>query len=45
MLFRSAAYIAGQEQHHRKETFEEEFVKFLEKHGIEYAPRYLWSDD
>jgi REP element-mobilizing transposase RayT len=36
-------YIARQEEHHRKITFEEEFLAFLNRHGIEYAPRYLWQ--
>ena len=36
-------YIATQEEHHRKITFEEEFVAFLKRHGIEYDPRYLWQ--
>ena len=35
-------YIAIQEEHHRKLTFEEEFVAFLKRHGIEYDERYLW---
>jgi putative transposase len=35
-------YIAQQQEHHRKTTFEEEFLTFLEKHGIEYDPKYLW---
>src|SRR5262245_23435699 len=38
------AYIARQEEHHRTMTFQEEYVAFLEKHGIEYDPRYLWVD-
>ena len=36
-------YIAGQKEHHRKITFEEEFVAFLEKYNIEYDERYLWD--
>ena len=36
-------YIEGQADHHRKETFEDEYVRFLEKHGIEYDLRYLWD--
>jgi len=27
-----------QEQHHRKMTFDEEFIFLLEKHGVEYDP-------
>jgi putative transposase len=36
-------YIADQEKHHRKITFQEEFTLFLSKHGIEYDERYLWK--
>jgi putative transposase len=36
-------YIANQEKHHRKITFEEEFIALLEKHGIEYDPRYVFG--
>ncbi len=34
-------YIANQREHHRKRTFREEFVGFLEKAGVEYDPKYL----
>lgn len=36
-------YIQRQEQHHKKTSFQEEFVKLLERHGVEYDPRYLWG--
>jgi REP element-mobilizing transposase RayT len=36
-------YIRNQEEHHRKQTYQEEFVALLERHGIEYDPRYLWD--
>lgn len=36
-------YIAGQAEHHRKKTFKEEYVEFLEAHKIEYDPRYVWD--
>ena len=36
-------YIANQAEHHRKRTFQEEFVEFLQRHGIEYDDRYLWE--
>jgi putative transposase len=36
-------YIAAQEQHHKKMTFEEEFLAFLKKHGVQYDPNYLWK--
>ncbi len=36
-------YIANQEEHHRKRTFQEEFRLMLERHGIEYDERYVWD--
>ena len=36
-------YIRNQEEHHRKMTFQEEFLALLKKHGIEYDERYLWE--
>ena len=36
------SYISTQCEHHREMTFEEEFVKFLEKHEVDYDPKYLW---
>lgn len=34
-------YIANQALHHRQRSFQEEFVEFLRRHGIEYDERYL----
>jgi len=39
----TVAYIRGQKEHHRRRSFEEEFVAFLKKHEIEYDPRYVWG--
>ncbi len=36
-------YIAGQEEHHKKETFQDEFRRLLRKYGIEYDERYVWD--
>ena len=36
-------YIANQEEHHRKVSFQEEFVTFLKKHEIEYDEKFLWE--
>ena len=36
-------YIAGQETHHKKMTFEEEYRALLRKHGLEYNERYVWD--
>jgi putative transposase len=37
------AYIRSQAEHHRKRSFEEEFLAFLKKHGVEYDPQYVWG--
>jgi putative transposase len=36
-------YIAGQEEHHRHVSFQEEFRKLCRKHGIEIDERYVWD--
>ena len=36
-------YIARQKEHHRKRSFQEELIQFLEEYGIEYDERYLWN--
>ena len=36
-------YIREQEKHHRRISFQEEFVIFLKKNGIEYDDRYIWE--
>jgi len=35
-------YISCQEEHHRKRTFQEEYLEFLRCGGVEYDERYLW---
>lgn len=36
-------YIAGQEKHHRKQSFQDEVRAFMRKHQIEFDERYLWD--
>ena len=36
-------YIAQQETHHRVVSFQEEFRKLLDAHGIAYDERYVWD--
>jgi hypothetical protein len=36
-------YIAAQEEHHRRETFQDEFRRLLKKYGVEYDERYVWD--
>jgi putative transposase len=38
-----AAYIANQAEHHRKWTFEDEFVALLKKSGVEYDSKYVFG--
>jgi putative transposase len=35
-------YIRAQEEHHRKVTFQEEYLVLLQQSGIEFDERYLW---
>lgn len=37
------AYIAGQEEHHRQVSFQEEFIAFLRRHHITYDERFIWE--
>ncbi len=36
-------YIANQEEHHRKVTFQDEYRQFLTKHRITWDERYVWD--
>jgi len=36
-------YIANQDKHHRKITFEDEFLALRKKHGIDYDPRFVFG--
>ena len=36
-------YIESQPEHHRRRSFEDEFVALLKKHGIPYDPKYVFG--
>ena len=36
-------YIRKQKEHHRLRAFEEEYVKLLRRHRIEFDERYVWD--
>ncbi|AEE49370.1 IS200/IS605 family transposase [Haliscomenobacter hydrossis] len=36
-------YILNQEKHHRKKTFKEEYLEFLQKFEVEYNEKYLFD--
>jgi hypothetical protein len=37
------AYIAGQEEHHRKISFQEEFRRLVQRYEIAFDERYVWD--
>ena len=37
------SYIEDREAHHRRTTFEEEFVSLLRTHHITFGLQYLWA--
>jgi putative transposase len=36
-------YISNQHEHHKKVTFQDEYLAFLKKYNIEYDERYVWD--
>jgi len=36
-------YIATQEEHHRRISFQDEFRRMLKEHGLEWDERYVWD--
>ena len=38
-------YIRNQKEHHETKTFQEEYIDFLERHGIEFQLEYLFEDE
>ena len=37
------AYIANQEEHHRKMSFQDEFRRFCNRYGVDYDEQYVWE--
>lgn len=37
------AYLANQKEHHKRQTFQEEFIAMLKLHELEYDERYVWD--
>ncbi len=35
-------YIRNQKEHHRRKTYQEEYLELLRENGIEFDERYLW---
>jgi putative transposase len=36
-------YILDQEEHHKKETFQDEYLRILKRCDVRYNERYLWD--
>jgi hypothetical protein len=36
-------YVAGQEEHHRKVSFQDEFRELLRRYELEFDERYVWD--
>lgn len=36
-------YISNQEQHHRKESFQDEFRRICKRYGVDIDERYVWD--
>jgi hypothetical protein len=36
-------YIAMQEEHHKRISFQDEFRTLLQRYGIEFDERYVWD--
>jgi REP element-mobilizing transposase RayT len=38
-------YIQQQEEHHKKQSFKNEFLAFLKRHNIDYDPEYVFETE
>ena len=36
-------YIENQQEHHRQESFQDEYRRFLKAYNVEYDERYVWD--
>ena len=36
-------YIKDQEEHHKKQSFQDEYRAFLNQYNMEYDERYMWD--
>jgi REP element-mobilizing transposase RayT len=38
-----AEYIDNQMEHHKRQSFQDEYRMFLKKHGLDFDERYVWD--
>jgi len=43
LIDKTVKYIQNQKEHHRAKTFEEEYMAFLEKYGVDYDKAYVFG--
>ena len=43
MIKTVSRYIENQEDHHRAQSFKEEYLALLQKHEVKYDERYIWD--
>lgn len=36
-------YIANQEAHHKRSSFKDEYLEFLNEHNVDFDERYIWT--
>ena len=36
-------YIENQKDHHKQQTFKDEYIQFLKENGVDYNEEYLWT--
>ena len=36
-------YIENQKEHHKSETFQDEYMKFLQEYNVDFDEKYLWT--
>jgi putative transposase len=44
LVEKTRRYIENQEEHHKKQDFKMEYIKFLKEYGVDYNEEYLWTD-
>ncbi|HEY2760238.1 MAG TPA: transposase [Pirellulales bacterium] len=37
------SYLANQAEHHRRVSFQEEFLELLRRHNLQWDERYVWD--
>ena len=42
-LDKAVNYVMNQKEHHKKQTFKEEYLRFLKEYEIEYNEKYLFD--